>query len=185
MPNTARLVAHATHDENNNNVLGDPGCQIGCELQARRWYQRGWTQIYRAVNEADREKIAAFMEKAVANGYIGYNTNRTKRDTLFETLLTNGYKVDEVNQSVECDCSALVYCAVFPVTGVECYIDPAEKQEKNIKICPKVDNYPDYIENQCAGMFEKLEGTDYTDSGDNLLRGDIMVALGAHIAVWI
>ena len=185
MSNTAKLVAHATSDENGNVYGGDPGCQTGSELQARQWYQRGWDCVYRAVNAEDREKIALFMEKAVANGFIGYNTNRYRRDTLFETLLTNGYKVDEVNTSVECDCSALAYCAVFSVTGVECYIDPAVKEEYKIIKCPKVNNYDDYIENQCAGMFEKLEGTDYTDSGDNLLRGDILVAWDAHIAVWI
>lgn len=185
MSNTAYLVAHATHDEDDNIWGGYKGCQTGCELQSRRWYQRGWSTVYRAVNKADREKIALFMEKAVANGFIGYNTNRVARDTLYEALLANGYKVDEVNTSVSCDCSALAYCAVYNVTGVDCYIDPAVKSEKNIKTCPKVNNYEDYLENQCAGMFERLDGTEYTDSSANLVRGDILVAWNKHIAVWI
>ena len=185
MSNTAKLIAHAASDERYEIYGGDPGNQTGVELHARQWYAGGWDCVYRAVNEADRETIALFMEKAVANGYIGYNTNRRKRDTLFQALLANGYKVDEVNTSVDCDCSALVYCAVFPVTGVECYLTEEQKEEALVNICPKVRHYEDYIENQCAGMFEKLEGEDYTGSSQNLLRGDLLVDRESHIAVWI
>jgi hypothetical protein len=179
------MVAHATHNEDYKILDGDPGCQSGNELQARRWYQRGWTHIYRAVDEQSREKIAVFIEKAVANGFIGYDTNRRNRDTLFQALQENGYQVDEVEESVHCDCAALVYCAVYPVTGVEFVIDQAGADEALINICPKVRHYVDYIENQCSGMFEKYTSEQHINSADGLIRGDIMVAEGAHIAVWI
>lgn len=185
MPNTANLIAHATHNEDNDNIHGDPGCQSGFELQARRWYQRGWSHVYRAINPEDREKIAVFMEKAVGNGFLGYDTNRRNRDTLYQELLANGYRVEEIAKSVHCDCSSLVYCALYPVTGVEFVIDQEGVDEALVNLCPKVRHYEDYIENQCAGMFEKFSEDQHINSSDGLIRGDVMVALGAHVAVWI
>lgn len=192
MSNTARLVAHATGDENGGDpYMGLAGSQNGVELVAQQWYEHNWDCVYRAAKPEHREQIAMFMEKAVSNGFIGYDSNKNARDTLFEALGKNGYKVDEINTSVECDCSALVYCAVYPVTGVECYISPERKESAKIKTCPKVNDYADYLENQCAGMFEKLDGSiydsvdQYGNHGVELLRGDILVELGNHIAVWV
>lgn len=184
MSKTANLVAHATHDENNNYREGNLGCQIGCELQLCRWYQRGWTHIYRPKNADIREKIALFMENAVSNGFIGYDG--WNRNGLHNAIFNEGHQVDELNKSVSCDCSSLVYCAVRHATGVK-FADPDADGDGTKYLCPTVTHYAHYIENQCAGMFDKLEGADYTDSGENLIRGDLLVANieGGHIAVWI
>lgn len=181
MSNTAYLIAHATHNENNATRDGFLGDQIGAELQLCRWYQRGWTTIYRPVDPEVREKIADFMEKAVSNGFIGYDGYY--RNGLYHAIFDEGKKVEELNESVCCDCSSLVYCAVRYATGVA-FVDNIEEDAGNYT-CPLVRHYPDYIENQCAGQFDKLTGAEYTDSGANLVRGDILYAEGAHTAVWI
>lgn len=182
--NTAYMIAHATHNENGELYSGVASCQSGSELQARTWYQRGWIHVYRAVNAEDREKIADFMEKAVANGFIGYDSNRVKRDTLFNAIFTEGNAVEAVNKSVFCDCSSLVYCALYKTTGKKFIIGEDAAESDAVVICPRTIHFVDYIETQCAGMFEKLSEAQHTNSADGLIRGDIMYADG-HVAVWI
>ena len=80
--------------------------------------------------------------------------------------------------------------AVRPVTGKDCYISDEVKAEAGINICPKVRCYDDYLMNQCAGMFEKFTDDEHLNSGDELLRGDLLLAINeeftsGHIAVWI
>ena len=89
MKETLNLIAHATHNEFDTLILGKAGDQIGCELQARAWFSYPWDYIYRAKNIEDREKIANLVEKAVLNGFIGYDTNRNNRDTLFKNIYKN------------------------------------------------------------------------------------------------
>ena len=194
MGNTANLVAHATHDEIYYGWRGDRGCQIGCELQASQWFQRGWICVYRPNDPEIAEKIAVFMEKAISNGFIGYD--RAYRDGLYAAVfdtkadsMTVKTEPDEVNTSVSCDCSSLVYCAVYHATGVK-YDKSVPNDAGNLLTVPTVRMYGHYIENQCADMFTKLEGDDYTASKKNLVRGDLLVAMdldndNGHIAVWI
>lgn len=191
--NTAGLIAHATHDEDFGEGYGGvTGSQTGTELQLKQWEaSSGYEYLYRvkttvADYEEKREQIAVFMEKAVSNGYIGYDNNRNARETLYNELNRNGYAVDKVNVSVECDCSALVYCAIRPVTGVD--FTPLSKEEQEQYKCiniPKVSIYDRYIEGQCAGMFEKITIDTNLDPYTDLRRGDIIVQPGKHIAVWV
>lgn len=175
---TLHLIAQATSNESGETLYGKHGDQRGYELNARQWYSYPWDCVYRANTEEDREKIASFMEKAVVNGFIGYDTNKDKRDTLYEILLTNGYKVDEINTNCATDCSALGFCAVYLVTQV-----PFSHADTDVDQCPRVRHYEEYM--AASSKFEKLEGTAYTDSPDNLMRGDILVAWGNHIGIWI
>ena len=180
---THYLIAHATADENNGDYGGLAGSQIGFELHARTWYSRPWTHVYRAVDPEVAENIAMFMEKAISNGFIGYDCNTTARDTLYHKMVANGFKVDELNESAECDCSSLVYCAVYPQTQVD-FIVPVE-DASHTKITPKCRHYLDYLMNACAGMFTEHTEEKYLTSAAELKRGDILLNPELHIAVWI
>lgn len=187
---TLHLIAQATSNESGESLYGKHGDQRGFELNSRQWYSYPWDCVYRANTGGDRERIASFMEKAVVNGFIGYDTNKNKRDTLYDALLANGYKVDEINTNCATDCSALGFCAVYLVTGVpfptqQYYIDNPDDTEQSIAKCPRVRHYEYYMESVCPDLFTKLEGASYTDSPDNLVRGDILVAWGNHIGIWI
>lgn len=208
MKETLNLIAHATHNEFDTLILGKAGDQIGCELQARAWFSYPWDYIYRAKNIEDREKIANLVEKAVLNGFIGYDTNRNNRDTLFKNIYKNFPPVDinkgseeledmdpiyinitpveEINTHCYTDCSSLGYCAIYQITGVPFRPTLDMKKESLVNICPKVIHYADYMQlDKVAALFDKLEGDEYISSSKNLLRGDILVALGHHIAIWI
>lgn len=181
MGQTLHLIAQANTNEILTGLYGNPGDQTGCELNSRKWYSYPWDHIYRAKNEEDREFIAKFMESAILNGFIGYDNNRNKRDTLFKLLMSNGYDITEVATPCYCDCSALGFCAIYPITGVSfSHPDP------DVILCPKVRHYEEYmLLDGVVEHFDKLEGPEYTDSEENLLRGDILVALGHHIAIYI
>lgn len=177
------LMAHATEDETDGSYGGLSGNQTGFELHCRTWRDWPWTHVYRAVDPEVAEKIAFFMEKAVTNGFIGYDSNSNARDTLFKKLLTNGFKVDEVNDAVECDCSSLVYSALYPNT-LRDFVLP-DGDTSGAKTCPKCRHYPVYMMETCAGMFTEYTTDEYLTSTDNLQRGDILLNPSLHIAVWI
>lgn len=188
MSNTAYLIAQANANEVGETLYGAHGDQKGFELNARQWYSYPWDHIYRAKNEADREKIALFMERAVSNGFVGYDTNKNKRDTLFTALTSQNTSQEitidgmaELNENCSTDCSALGFCAVYAVTHI-----PFSHEDSDVNYCPRVRHYEPYMtQPNVTPFFEKLEGEEYTTSSANLLRGDILVALGHHIGVWI
>lgn len=183
MADALNLVAQASYNEKGTATGGLQADQNGVELNARQWFSYPWDHIYRTENEEVCEKIADFMEKAVANGFIGYSQGTNERETLYNELNNNGYKVDEVNVNCSCDCSSLVYCAVYGATSIEFTTD-ADGNPFNY--LPMVRHFEKYLLTDCAEFgFEKLEGDEYISSRDNLKRGDILVALGHHIAVWI
>lgn len=95
------------------------GDQIGVELRARKWYasSAGWGKVYHFRDPAIREKVAHFMERAVLNGWLGYDQNGRRT---FETALAKlGYDVSAVHTPCELDCSMLVYEAVKHATGID------------------------------------------------------------------
>lgn len=207
MGETRHLIAQANANEIGESLHGVHGDQKGFELNARQWYSYPWDYIYRPKNAEDADIIADFMEKAVCNGFIGYDTNMNKRDTLYNGLLQNGYKVDELNVNSATDCSALAFCAIYAATNIpyptQEYYNANPEDNVDIKKCPRIRHYEFYMKNYCADKFEKLGDKEellangyageeaeaihasYADTADNLKRGDILVALGKHIGVWI
>ena len=172
MKETKHLIAHATANENREIYNGEYGDQCGFELSASRWWDFKWNRVYRPVSDEHKEMIADFMEKAVSNGYIGYDTNMTKRDTLYNNLVEIDFKVDQLNKLSLCDCSSLVYCAIYNVTRVPC--DPVT--ESNELVSPRIRHFEDYI-NKLDGVFEIIEYPEFMDSDVDLMRGDIIVSL--------
>ena len=191
MSDTLNLIAQASYNEEGGLSKGLQGDQNGIELNARQWFSYPWKFIYRARDEETREKIADFMEKAISNGFIGYDSGE-KRRTLFLRLQENGYNIEEINTACACDCASLVYCAVYGATGIEMIpvTEDVEKENGTIEqvtfFAPCVRHYETYLMQECADFgFTKLTDSKYIESGENLLRGDLLVAPGYHIAAWI
>lgn len=181
---TKRLIAQASQNENDDIREGDFGDQIGCELNCRSYFYNSWTKLYWFNDDEVKEKIADFMEKAVGNGNIGYSQDR--RSTLLDALNTNGFKVDEIDTVVECDCSSLVYCAIVYATGI------VYKTEDGTEKIPTCAIFNDYFERVLADKVtykEITEDDSLHDTDESLNRGDILLKItesgSNHIAVFI
>lgn len=176
------MLAHATTSEYSSGSKGEHGSQNGIELCCSQWYSYPWLYVLRSKNSDDAEKIAAFMEKAVANGNIGYantsNPDKDKRNTLFYEVLENGFKPENVNKLCSCDCSSLTYCALYNVTR-KAFVS----NDSWTGMSPMTRHLEYYLLTTCGG-FEKLTGDAYISSSDHLKRGDILIADG-HTAVWV
>lgn len=178
---TCYLIAHSIIDENSGASGGYSGDQTGYELTAQPFFESSWTHLYRAKDAEKAEQIADFMEKAVANGYIGYDNSQ--RNTLFQAIYPD-FKVDRLTTPVESDCSSLVYCAVYSAFRL-----PYKAREEEKHIAPLVKGFEEYLMlGTLAGNFERWVYASHTSnfitSSDKLVRGDILVKDG-HIAVWI
>lgn len=172
------LIAHSIIDENEAIAGGYPGDQTGYELCAQPFFENSWTHLYRANDAEKAEQIADFMEKAVSNGYIGYDNG--ERNTLFNAIYPD-FKVEKLAEPVESDCSSLVYCAVYSAYGVPYY-----SEEENKHKAPLVKGYEEYLlTGNLAGNFEKIQPEEgFITTEANLVRGDILIKDG-HMAVWI
>ena len=85
-----------------------PGDQNGGkEVSTENWYLhcKGWI-VLRAIDPAQRERIALAMERACDNNDIGYS--QPTRNTLYENVKPCGFDPARTSKKVNTDCSALV-----------------------------------------------------------------------------
>ena len=118
MGTTLYFIGEASENEDGgvrNTFLGD---QTGFELRARRWYEHNpiWGKVYRFNDPNVAEDIASRMEKAILNGYIGYDSNH--RESYRREIEKTNFDVSAVHTNCGTDCSALGYTAVRGATGV-------------------------------------------------------------------
>ena len=186
---THKMLAHALDDENGAGTGGAHGDQKGYELCCCPWYSYPWIAVYRPVDEnGDRDEdkanaIALFMERAVTNGFFGYNQNRNRRKEFFDVLAAVEFFPEYVTENVSTDCSGLVYTAVYSAYHIEGLDSYVTEEGNTLYRIPKTGNMDDYLLNVVGG-FTKCDGAEYLESADNLMRGDILLADG-HIAVWV
>ena len=157
-------------DESTNNIRGE---QRGYELRAIWDYEYEWVKVFRAKDEALREQIADFMERAVLNGYVGYA--QQNRGTLFNNIKNMDFRVELLNSPANCDCSSLTYCAIYAATRIPFTED--------VSIAPITDTFETYL--NTTGLFDDITADDYLGKTDNLERGDILLEAGHHVAVYI
>ena len=163
-------IGSAHGDENGAAYGGQAGDQTGRELSSERWYKhkKGW-RVFRARDPEKRVKIAEAMKSACDNPYIGYD--QYQRWSLRTQVKDRGFDPLMAAQPCETDCSALVWvCCAH--AGI---------------IIPDYKSFNTYTEPQMlmdTGEFEELPGTDFTDSPDRLMIGDILVtAVRGHTVV--
>ena len=184
------LIAHAIVDEDEDGTMtgGERGDQMGYELNATKWYSYPWIKVYRPMREVltesgevslerDKEKaeiMATFMERAVSNGFIGYDQNSRTRWVFFSRCLENDFDPRMIDSNVSCDCSSLVFTAVYAAYKVARdeldWNDMDKPGEGPLYGIPKA-GLDDYVEKL---GFEIHEETEFVDSQDNLLRGDLL-----------
>ena len=177
MSNTKYMIAEAGSDSKSNksanNITGE---QRGYELRAIWDYDFNWTRVFRANDTTLREQIADFMERAVLNGYVGYS--QTKRGGLFTLIKPLDFKVELLNEHAQCDCSSLVYTAIYAATNIR-YKD----SESDDYIAPVTEYFDEYL--NATGKFTEITAEDYLGKTDNLMRGDILLLEYSHVAVFI
>lgn len=165
-------ICHASLDEHGKVKGGVAGDQSGKEVCIRSWYNKPWGCVIRFCEPAMREKVARCMELAAYNNNIGYDQNQ--RNTLLQKARKYNYDVSRVTESCETDCSALVSVAcmyagipesVLTLNG-NCATTRTLKQI--LKSTGEVDIYTTPL---------------YTQKSDRLIRGDILLKEGSHVAV--
>ena len=140
------------------------------ELDIVNW-SGNWNYCFRAFDPKKAEQIAAFMEAACKNAYIGYSQNNgaSPRTTLYDEVSKNGWNAAKVNVKVNCDCSSLVACAC---------------NAAGIKVSKDMWTGDEYKLLSETGAFEILVDSAHTKTGDFLRRGDILLRSG-HTCVAI
>ena len=163
-------IAHASMDEKRKLSGGSPGDQTGKEVCIRDWYSRPWSHVLRIKKPVMREKVADAMERAANNPNIGYNQSR--RNTLLTYARKDGYDPGKVKALCDTDCSALVSLACM-YAGI-----PESTLYKNGN-----SSTTGNLRTRLKGYVEVLTGKEYTARPDKLLRGDILLYEGHHVAV--
>lgn len=143
------MIGEASADESGEFRDGLLGDQNGIELRCRRWYKHDpiWGKVYRFTDPEVAEKIASNMEKAIANGCVGYDTNHRHR--LLMALQEVDFEFDRVLTPVTTDCSALVYACVRGATGIDydsSYTEYPEIMPLLTQVSPKVKQFDMYLE---------------------------------------
>lgn len=165
-------IGHASKDERGKYTGGKAGDQTKAEVATRSWYSRPWTYVLRANEQSVREKIAYAMERACANDKIGYD--QWERNTLLANVRNKGYDPGKADKNVECDCSSLVsVCCMY--AGI-----PESVLYKSGN-CSTTSNLRTRLVG--TGKFVAIKEKAYLNSPDYLLRGDILLYEGHHVAV--
>lgn len=159
-------IGQASRDERMQYSGGIAGDQDGKEVAIREWYNRPWNKVLRCKDSKKAEKIAAAMEKACRNDFIGYDQGQ--RTTLYSLCKANGWKIEDVKTPCETDCSALVSVCVN-TAGIKVSGDIYTGNEANALLQ--------------TGEFELLSAPKYLLSDEYLRRGDILLYEFHHTAI--
>ena len=158
--------AWAAWDENHGARGGAAGDQTGGEVHTGPWWYFGQNCVIRPKNDDIADKIARVMEKAADNENIGYD--QSNRLSFYEALKAAKWDPAKITKKVETDCSAMTAAAIN-AAGVK--ISP-NAWTGNLWDCVKP-----------SGKFERLTGTEYTQTDVNLKRGDIVLNEAEHVIV--
>lgn len=153
-------------DERGKARGGKPGDNTGREVIIGNWYDEGWNVVLRPKDSAVAEKIAVAMEQTCLNDAIGYNQGN--RTTLYREAVNHAFKLDEIKNLCECDCSSLVSVCVN-AAGVSVSKDIYTGNMVKALLA--------------TGKFEQLTDQNHLSSSGCLQRGDILVHEGSHTAV--
>ncbi len=158
------MVGSARIDEKGNARGGEAGNNNGKEISEQEWYlhKKGW-RVLMAKDRTLSEWIAVAMRLACANKHIGYDQGQ--RDTLYKYAKKVDFDIAKVKDDCETDCSALVrVCVQYAF------------HKCNIRMM-----IPDFRTTNEAGVllgtgqFVEKKEWQYTQKGDNLPTGTILV----------
>lgn len=164
-------IAHASISENGT-INGKRGDQTGKEVCIRTYYAKNWTCVIRFHDPSMRDKIAVAMENATRNEHIGYSQN--DRNSLLVAVRKFGYDPKNATTDVNTDCSALVTVACI-------YAGIAESALVKGGNCATTSTLKSRL--KATGEVTIFTAKEYTRDTEKLLRGDILLAEGHHVAV--
>lgn len=165
-------ICHASLDENGRISGGKAGDQTGKEVCIRSWYNRPWSCVIRFKDPDMREKCAVAMEHAAANNHIGYD--QYQRNSLLSAVRKLNYDPKNVTTNVETDCSALVTVACIYAGIAEMALVIGGNSATTSTLKPRL---------QATGEVDVFTSKEYIAKTDKLLRGDILLYIGHHVAV--
>lgn len=165
-------IAHASIDEHGKIKGGAAGDQTGKEVCIRAWYNKPWNVVIRFHDPDMREKVAIAMENATKNEHIGYD--QLQRNSLLNAVRKYGYDPRNASVDVETDCSALVTVACI-------YAGIAESALVKGGNCATTSTLKSRL--KATGEVTIFTSKEYTRDTEKLLRGDILLAEGHHVAV--
>ena len=157
------LCGWASIDDNGKTTGGQKGDQTGREVRTGSWYNFGQTVVLRFKDRNKAAKAATAMKQLCDNDADGYCQRH--RTSLYTELEKVGWNPTALKTPCETDCSAIM-SPVLKCAGISV--------SKNIYTGNMVNAI------MATGEFEKLTGSQYTSTGDNLMTGDISVAAGKH-----
>ncbi len=166
------MISNCGHDENGRYSGGAAGDQTGTEWEIRSWYSRPWNYVLRHPDAKVRDMIASMAEAAAKNNLIGYDQN--DRYTFWEHLKASNYDPAQITIKCEADCSSGVAAIV---KGAGYRLNNAAL--KGVSIYCYTGNLRPALKS--AG-FTVLSASKYLTSPDYLLRGDILLYEGHHVA---
>lgn len=165
-------IAHASINELGKTTGGTLGDNNRKEVCTRTWYNKPWGCVIRFIDADMREKVAKCMEQATANDHIGYDQN--KRNTLLNLARKQSYDVSKVTEDCATDCSALVTlaCIYAGIPENKLVTNGNSATTRTLKQMLKA-----------TGEVNIYTTSDYTQKSDKLIRGDILLKEGSHVAV--
>lgn len=157
------LCGWASIDENGKATGGRKGDQTGREVKTGSWYNFGQTVVLRFKDRNKAAKAATAMKQLCNNNSVGYCQGH--RTSLYTELEKVGWNPTALKTPCETDCSAMM-SPVLKCAGISVSKDIYTGNMVNAIMA--------------TGEFEKLTGSKYTGTGNNLMTGDISVAAGKH-----
>lgn len=149
-------------------TASNPGGNMDGELNVIN-FAGGWEAVYRISDSAIADKIATFMERAVANGsHIGYSQDSTRFGVWDALAKLNSTDPFQIKTLVNCDCATLVGAAVN-YSGIK-------RADLRGLVTWRMD------EILTSAGFKKLTDKDLLQSAVGIKRGDILWKTG-HTAV--
>lgn len=167
------MIANCSGDERGKLRGGRAGDQTGREWRLKGWYNRPWNVILRFENPKIADMIATLAEEGANNNKIGYDQG--DRLSFWRQLEKSGYHPKNIKTACETDCSAstLAICKAtgFLLNNLKLQAVSTSGYSGNIRRILKT-----------AGAVD-LTAKRYLTSDDYLLRGDILVYEGHHVAI--
>ena len=165
-------IAHASKNENGSYLKGHRGDQTGLEVCIRKWYSRPWQHVIRFLDAAMRNRVAYAMERACENDNWGYAQN--DRNSGLTAVRPLGYDPGQVKYPVNTDCSALVTIACIYAGIPESALVKYGNSATTSTLLGRL---------KATGKVEVFSTADYVSKPTKLLRGDILLSPGHHVAV--
>lgn len=167
-------ISNCGWNERQSTSGGQPGDQNKKEYALVSWYSRPWSCILRPPNKAIAKKLSAIATASALNNNIGYDQPR--RHTFLQELSKVGYDPAKIKTPCEADCSSSTSSCII-ATG---------HQLGEVKLANLGLQTSSTIRSTLTKLgWECFTSSDYTRSSAKLQPGDVMVAEGSHVAIWV